>query len=128
MRKKKLTNEDLLRAIEGLSMKLVGTSDKIEKLTVGICGEIRGIGGEIRGIGSAIDEIGAKIENITGYSSHKDSDHLVEFVASASEKGKLKKVFVIMGEPKSSLFLVQRLRDYLEVEAIYPEAEKPYEL
>ncbi len=69
-------------------------------------------------------KVRAKIENIKGYSSHKDSDHLLEFVAEAGESGKLKKVFCIMGEPKSSLFLVQRIRDYIGVEAIYPEPEK----
>jgi len=72
--------------------------------------------------------VNAKIEDIKGYSSHKDSDHLIEFVAQAGESGKLKRVFCIMGEPKSSLFLVQRLRDYLGLDAIYPEPEKPYEL
>ncbi len=61
----------------------------------------------------------AEITTISGYSSHKDSDHLIEFVAD-SEKT-LKKVFVAMGEPKSSLFLVQRLRDYVGVDAVYPK-------
>ena len=68
----------------------------------------------------------ARIEMISGYSSHKDSDHLVEMAAQAKET--LKKVFVVMGEPKSSLYLVQRLRDYAELDAIYPERGKVYEL
>ncbi|MEK7575443.1 MAG: MBL fold metallo-hydrolase, partial [Patescibacteria group bacterium] len=63
--------------------------------------------------------IRAHVENISGYSSHKDSDNLIAF-ASASSKT-LKKVFVVMGEPKSALFLVQRLRDYVGVEAMHPE-------
>lgn len=78
----------------------------------------------------------AKIETIKGFSSHMDSDHLVEFVerSAATEGGeqsqttKLKKVFVIMGEPKSSLFLCQRIREYLDIDALYPEADKVYEL
>lgn len=70
----------------------------------------------------------AAIENITGYSSHKDSEHLIEFVNEVSESKKLKKVFTIMGEPKSSLFLAQRIRDYIGIEAIYPEENKEYEL
>jgi len=73
-------------------------------------------------------QVKAKIEKILGYSSHMDSDHLVEFVGTAAESKRLKKVFVIMGEPKSSLFLVQRLRDYLGVDAIYPEPAKTYDL
>ncbi len=68
----------------------------------------------------------ARIEMISGYSAHKDSDHLIEFVEVAAPK--VKKVFVTMGEPKSSLFLVQRLRDYLGVDALYPEKGKVYEL
>ena len=63
--------------------------------------------------------IKAHIEIISGYSGHKDSDHLVEFVADSAKT--LKKVFVVMGEPRSSLFLAQKLRDNLGVKAIVPE-------
>jgi metallo-beta-lactamase family protein len=84
-------------------------------------------------------KVRATIENITGYSSHKDSEHLLKFVEKSSgtedfEDGeqsrtiRLKKVFVIMGEPKSSLFLTQRIRDYLDIDAVYPEEGKEYEL
>ena len=73
-------------------------------------------------------EVRAKILKIEGYSSHKDSDHLVEFVQTASESKELKKVFAVMGEPKSSLFLVQRLRDELGVNAEYPEYGESVEL
>ncbi len=66
-------------------------------------------------------QVRASIIKIEGYSSHKDSDHLVGFVETASQSGTLKKVFTVMGEPKSSLFLVQRLRDELNVNAVYPE-------
>lgn len=69
--------------------------------------------------------IRAQVEKISGYSGHKDSDHLVEFVAG-SEKT-LKKVFVSMGEPKSSLFLAQRLNNELDVRASAPfENDKAY--
>lgn len=76
----------------------------------------------------------ARIENVHGYSAHKDSEHLLEFVEKSAgisednQKTKLKKVFVVMGEPKSSLFLTQRIRDYLDIPAIYPEEGKEYEL
>jgi metallo-beta-lactamase family protein len=73
-------------------------------------------------------KVKAKIETIEGYSSHKDSEHLIEFVEKANESKKLTKVFVIMGEPKSSLFLCQRLRDYADVDAVYPEEGRVYEL
>lgn len=68
----------------------------------------------------------ARIEMISGYSSHKDSDGIVEMVSDTVST--LKKVFVAMGEPKSSTYLAQRLRNELEVEAICPEQGVPYEL
>jgi metallo-beta-lactamase family protein len=68
----------------------------------------------------------AHVEKIEGFSSHMDSDHLVEFVSHTAEK--VKQVFVAMGEPRSSLFLAQRLRDEFDVNALYPEAGKAYEL
>lgn len=68
----------------------------------------------------------ARIESIKGYSSHMDSDHLVEFVSHGASK--LKKVFVAMGEYKSSTFLAQRLRDELGVIAEIPDKGVFYEL
>ena len=64
-------------------------------------------------------KVNAEIRKIDGYSGHKDSDHLQEFAATAGDS--LKKVFVTMGETKSALFLVQRLRDYYDIDAVHPE-------
>jgi metallo-beta-lactamase family protein len=76
---------------------------------------------------SGVDiDIKARIENILGYSSHKDSDHLVQFVGTAGQS--LKKDFVVMGEPKSAAFLAQRLRNELSVDAVCPERGVPYDL
>ncbi len=77
-------------------------------------------------IGGRDISVKAHIESIFGYSSHKDSNHLVDFVEKTQKT--IKKIFVVMGEPKSSTFLVQRLRDELDVDAIHPEAGIPYEL
>jgi metallo-beta-lactamase family protein len=46
--------------------------------------------------------IRARIEMISGYSSHKDSDGIVAMVDNTAKS--IKKVFVVMGEPKSSTF------------------------
>lgn len=74
-------------------------------------------------------KVNARIESILGYSSHKDSDHLVEFAATAGEGDyKVKKIFVAMGEPKASTFLAQKIRDNLGFDALYPERLKRYEL
>lgn len=71
-------------------------------------------------------KVNAEVRMIFGYSSHRDSEHLVEFVADTAEK--VKTVFVAMGEPKSGLFLVQRLRDYLGVNAVFPKKGDRVEL
>jgi len=68
----------------------------------------------------------ATIETIFGFSAHKDSDHLVEFVSTATPR--LKEVFVVMGEPKASMHLAQRINDEIGKKAIVPERLKVYEL
>ncbi len=62
----------------------------------------------------------AHVEMISGYSGHKDSDNLVDFVGNITKRPK--KIFVVMGEPKSALFLSQKLRDNLGVDTYTPEA------
>lgn len=59
------------------------------------------------------------VVTIHGYSGHKDSDGLLNFISDMRDS--VKKVFVVMGEPKSSTFLVQKLRDNLAVDAYAPE-------
>jgi metallo-beta-lactamase family protein len=65
-------------------------------------------------------KVRARIRTIRGYSGHADRDMLLDFVSVSAER--LKKVFVTMGEERASLFLVQRLRDYMGLNAIAPEA------
>ena len=68
----------------------------------------------------------ARVETLQGYSAHPDRDALLRFV----EKGKdrLQRVFAIQGEPASCLFLVQRVRDYLGIEASAPRYGESSEL
>src|SRR3989338_4061244 len=68
----------------------------------------------------------ARIETVTGYSGHKDRDGLLEFAGTAGNT--LEKVFVTMGEPKASLFLAQRVKDYLDLETVVPEAGQSFQL
>src|SRR3989344_2801900 len=70
--------------------------------------------------------IRAHIEKISGYSGHLDGDGLLNFVSEMADN--VKKVFVVMGEPKSSMFLVQKLRDNLAIEAYAPERGQSVEL
>ena len=61
----------------------------------------------------------AHVVTILGYSGHKDSDGLLNFVEDMQDT--VKKVFVVMGEPKSEMFLAQKLKDNLGINAIVPE-------
>lgn len=67
--------------------------------------------------------IKAEIDVVDGYSSHKDSDNLLDFVLD--NEGIAEKVFVVMGESKSAMYLTQRIRDNSTIDAIHPhEGEK----
>ncbi len=71
-------------------------------------------------------KVKAQIATIRGFSGHADRDQLVNIVAQGGEKAQ--QVFVTMGEEKSSLFLVQRLRDYLGLKAIAPSEGQEVEI
>lgn len=63
--------------------------------------------------------VNAEIIQVNGYSSHADSSQLLDYVEAVGTK--LKHVFVCMGEPKSSFFLSQRIKDYLDIDASVPD-------
>lgn len=61
----------------------------------------------------------SRVLNISGYSGHRDSDGLLSFVEDTQDT--IKKIFVVMGEPRSSMFLAQKIRDNLGLDASVPE-------
>ncbi len=71
-------------------------------------------------------KINARVVNIHGFSAHKDSDHLYEFVGST--KGSLKKVFVVLGEPKSAYYLAQKIHEGYQLDVMVPEKGDVVEL
>lgn len=71
-------------------------------------------------IGGEEVDVRAHVTTIFGYSGHKDADALLAFVEDTQDT--IKKVFVVMGEPKSAMFLVQRIKDNLGLEASAPKA------
>lgn len=89
---------------------------------VGSLGRILNDGAKRVKIDSEWVKVRAKIARIRGYSGHADRDQLVNLVAGGGEK--VKQIFVTMGEERSSLFLVQRLHDYLGVKAVAPSANE----
>lgn len=71
-------------------------------------------------------EIRARVVNIHGFSAHKDSDNLVSFVGSTAQT--LKKVIVVLGEPKSAYYLGQRIHETYQVPVVIPEKGDVMEL
>ncbi len=94
--------------------------------TLGSVGRYLLEGAKIVKIGETEVPVRARIDSIMGYSSHKDSDHMVEFIGTAQSTAKT--VFVVMGEPKASTFLAQRINNEVGVKAVYPERGVKYEL
>jgi len=74
---------------------------------------------KVRITGEEVD-VRSHIVTIHGYSGHKDSDGLLNFVQNMENT--VKKVFVVMGEPKSEMFLAQKLKDNLGINAFVPES------
>jgi len=73
-------------------------------------------------------KVKAQVETIRGFSGHADRDQLVALVHKGTEAKPPKQIFVTMGEERSSLFLTQRLRDYLGVNAMVPEPNAEVEI
>lgn len=78
---------------------------------------------EIRG---ASIPVRCSVQAMYGYSAHMDGEQLLDFVNKVA--GSLKEIFVVMGEPASAGFLVQRIRDYLGVKAVAPEQGEKAEI
>ncbi len=60
------------------------------------------------------------VETLYSYSAHMDGSQLLEFVEQVGPS--LTQVFVTMGEPASSAFLTQRIREYIGLHATAPDA------
>jgi len=71
-------------------------------------------------------KVRAEVATIQGWSGHADRDQLLDFVAVGGEKAQ--QIFVTMGEERASLFLVQRIRDYLGLKAVAPSPDEVVEI
>ncbi|OGG54145.1 hypothetical protein A3C20_01290 [Candidatus Kaiserbacteria bacterium RIFCSPHIGHO2_02_FULL_55_25] len=71
-------------------------------------------------------KVRAQVSALTGYSGHADRDQLLNYIEQAGPS--LKKVFITMGEPRASLFLAQRARDFLGVDAVVPQQGESCEI
>jgi metallo-beta-lactamase family protein len=74
-------------------------------------------------------KVRATIAKIAGFSGHADRDQLINLVAGGADRAEdIKGIYVVMGEERSSLFLTQRLRDYLGVPAKAPDENEEVEI
>lgn len=94
--------------------------------TVGSVGRLLQDGAKRVNIDGDEVRVKAKIARIRGYSGHADRDQLLNLVYRSEADPT--QVFVTMGEEKSSLHLVQRLRDYLDVPALAPSENQEFEI
>lgn len=96
--------------------------------TVGSIGRLLQDGAKQVWIDGVDVRVKAKVETIRGFSGHADRNQLIDLVYKGTEDYKPKQIFVTMGEERSSLFLTQRLRDYLGVNAVAPEPNAEIEI
>ncbi|MCA9360906.1 MBL fold metallo-hydrolase, partial [Candidatus Kaiserbacteria bacterium] len=94
--------------------------------TVGSLGRLLQDGAKQVFIDKMAVKVKAQVATIRGFSGHADRNQLIDLVYGGCKDAK--QVFVTMGEEKASLFLTQRLRDYLGVNAISPEANAEIEI
>ncbi len=66
-------------------------------------------------------KVRASVDVVHGYSSHKDSQGIVDWLERSDQRETLKEVFVVMGESKASLFLAQKIKNELGVKAENPD-------
>ena len=88
--------------------------------TMGTLGRIIQDGAKKVRIMGADVNVRAGVVFIEGYSGHKDSDRLLAFVENS--KDTLEKVYTVMGEPRSAMFLAQRINDNFSIKARAPVA------
>jgi metallo-beta-lactamase family protein len=96
--------------------------------TVGGIGRLMQDGAKQVWIDGTDVRIKATVATIRGYSGHADRNQLIDLVYGGIQKQMPKQVFVTMGEERASLFLTQRLRDYLGVNAVAPEQNAEIEI
>jgi metallo-beta-lactamase family protein len=96
--------------------------------TVGSLGRLLQDGASEVWIDKVRVKVKAKIVTIRGFSGHADRNQLIDLVYAGTQEKKPRQVFVAMGEERSSLFLTQRLRYYLGINATVPEENAEVEI
>ncbi len=71
-------------------------------------------------------EVHARTMFLGGYSGHADREQLLDFVEGAGDG--LTRAFIVMGEPRSSLYLAQRIKDFLGTDAVVPVRGQTFDI
>lgn len=71
-------------------------------------------------------KVEAEIITISGFSAHKDSENIQEWISNMRHT--LKKVFVVLGEPKSQNYLAQKLIEKYNLKVMVPEFDEIIEI
>ena len=118
--------------IRGHEKRFLGESDTTLLLvgyqTVGSLGRLLQDGAKQVWIDGADVRVNAQVATIRGFSGHADRNQLIDLVYGGIQEYQPKQVFVTMGEERASLFLTQRLRDYLGVNSLAPEQNAEIEI
>lgn len=70
----------------------------------------------------------AKVTILEGWSAHADRDGLMQFAEASLTGGRIKTMFVALGEPAAERFLAQRIHDYLGAKAVALTADESWEI
>ncbi len=73
-------------------------------------------------------DVRAHVEILEGWSGHADRDGLLRFAEGCLKGGRVKTIFVAIGEPSAERFLAQRIHDYLGGHAVVPEAQESWSI
>lgn len=68
----------------------------------------------------------AEVVKISGFSAHKDSEHIQKMIGDMGDS--IEKVYVVLGEPKSQSYLAQKLVEEYHLDARVPHIDEVVEI
>ena len=73
-------------------------------------------------------QLRADVQVINGYSAHADRPELLSWIESAADGGRLKRVFVVHGDPPEAQALAKGIRQLGVPDVLVPESKQEVEL
>lgn len=72
--------------------------------------------------------VSARIVQLSGFSAHADQAAILNWIKKATPLSRIKKVFVVQGDEKAALALVQKIDSVLGIEAVAPLYKDEFEI